>query len=326
MPLTPKENYLRTLKLEIPEYIPSMFIPYGAPAKDELLTPQSAPNGPIITSLGVEYVGSEHLMWGAMPAPGKLVITDILKWRDQLKIRDVSGRDWEGYYKNLVKEVDRSQLAVMTDSGDYFLTLVSLMGFEATLTNMYEEPEEIHALLEHISKFYTMVLKKQMQFLKPDVYILMDDDAAFQAPFLSLDMYHEFFKPYHKMHCDIVLENGCVIDRHDCGKSEQFIDDWIEIGVTGWNPAQVSNDLKAIKKKYTGKLSIEGGWDPTRQFESDEELRAALTEYVDTFAPGGGFCFMAMAGGAPDEPETKRKADLIKDFYFDYVKDWYVKH
>ncbi|MDR2519877.1 MAG: hypothetical protein LBC69_02300 [Eubacteriaceae bacterium] len=326
MALTPKENYLKMLSLEVPEYIPSFYEPYSAPIKEELLTPQSAPDGPIVTALGVEYVGSPENMFGAMPAPGKIIIDDISKWPEQLKIRDVSDRDWEGYYKKMLEGVDRSQFAVAVDSGDYFLTLVSLMGFTGALTAMFEETDAVVALLEHISKFYTMVLKKQFHYLKPDVYFLMDDDAAYRAPFFSLDMYRKIFKPFHKLHADIALENGAKIDRHDCGKSEQFIDDWLELGITSWNPVQTSNDCVAIKKKYVGRLCLEGCWDPSIEYETDQDLKDALAKYVDTFAPGGGFGFMAMANGRMDDPEVQRKGEIIKDFYFDYAKDWYKRH
>jgi hypothetical protein len=87
--------------------------------------------------------------------------------------------------------------------------------------------------------------------------------------------------------------------------------------------------LKAIKKKYLGKLTLQGCWDnqgyismPTTP---DEELRAALYEYVDTFAPGGGFVFMAMATGDKDDERIIRKNELLKDFYNSYVRDYYKK-
>jgi hypothetical protein len=50
---------------------------------------------------------------------------------EQLKIRDVTGRDWEGYYRKISENLDRENMCVMIDGGDYFLTLVSLMSFEA---------------------------------------------------------------------------------------------------------------------------------------------------------------------------------------------------
>jgi hypothetical protein len=315
---------------KIPEYIPSFYDPYMAPVPDELLTPNAVPDGPVITSLGVKYVGSADWNYGAMPEPGWIVLDDITKWREVVKLPDLTGRDWEGYYKKLVEKIDREKFIIMPNGGDYYLSLVSLMGFENALLAMHEEPEEVYALFEYLSEFYTTVLKQELYWLKPEVYTLMDDDAAYQAPFFSVDMYRKLIKPFHKKHCDLALDAGCYIDRHDCGKSEQFIDDWLELGVRSWNPAQVSNDLKAIKKKYGSRLVLSGCWDSQGELSSknvdDKVLKDALVEYVDTFAPGGGFTFSAMIGGPMDDPQANEKREIVKDFYFDYVKDYYKTH
>ncbi|MDR2664862.1 MAG: veratrol--corrinoid protein metyltransferase, partial [Oscillospiraceae bacterium] len=118
--------------------------------------------------------------------------------------------------------------------------------------------------------------------------------------------------------------------RHDCGKSEQFIDDWLDLGVSEWNPAQISNDLKAVKRKYTGRLALSGCWDSQGPLGSksvgEKALKDALVEYTDTFAPGGGFTFGAMIGGLPDDAEANAKRDIIKEFFFDYARDWYKTH
>ena len=325
-----KENYLRMLSGEIPEFVPSYFDPWGAPVGEELLTPVSAPNGPVVTSIGVEYIGSPDNNWGAMPTPGKIVVSDITKWRDQLKIKDVSDWDWESYYTKKLEKIDRSKFTVSAGGGDYFLTLVSLMGFDGAFLAMYEEPDEVIAMLEHISEFYTLILKKQMQYLKPDLCSIMDDDSGYRAPFFSVEMYQKFFKPFHKKHADIGMENGCYITRHDCGKSEQFIDDWLDIGIRAWGPAQITNDWKGIKKKYGNRLSLEGCWDNQGKFStplvSDQELKDALADYVDTLAPGGGFVFSARIAGEPEDPVAIEKRAIIKNFYEDYVRNYYKTH
>ncbi|MCL1834943.1 MAG: hypothetical protein FWG48_02175 [Oscillospiraceae bacterium] len=333
MPLTPKENYLRMMNGEIPEFVPAgMILPHGNfPVPEELLTPASAPNGPIVTSLGVTYVGSEENNWGAMPKPGEIIIDDITKWRDQLKIRDVSDMDWEAYYKEKNEKYNR-ELCVSIGGGDYFLTLVSLMGFEGALLAMYEETDEVIDLLTHISEFYLTVFKNQLHYLKPDVFGLMDDDSAYRAPFFSVEMYRKIFKPFHKMHTDLALEAGCVIDRHDCGKSEGFIDDWLEIGIRSWGPNQDTNDMVAVKKKYGNRLAIGGNWN-SKPFigkkAEEQELRDVLAEYVDTFAPGGGFMYTVMLGGMPGmppDPIAEHNREIANKFYHDYVKDWYKTH
>ena len=326
--MTPKENYRRMLLGEIPDYMPSFFEPHSAHIAEELLTPVFAPDGPIVTSLGVTYVGSPENNFGAMPAPGKVLLEDVTKWRDVVKLPDLTGRDWEGYYTRQVEKLDRENLAVTVTGGDYFLTLVSLMGFENALIAMYEEPEEVEALLDFISGFYLEVMKQELRWAKPELFNLMDDDAAYRAPFFSLDIYRRLFKPLHKKHCDLALNAGMLIERHDCGRSEQFIPDWIELGVKSWTPAQTTNDLPAIKKNYVGKLALAGCWDNQGPLGDprvpEETLREALYTYVDSFAPGGGFTFMAMVSGKG--PETEAKMSLIKEFYYSYARDWYKHH
>lgn len=326
--ISPKDNYLMMLRGEIPEYIPNYYEDRAGRFNEEFLTPQAVPNGPVISSLGVKYIGSEEVDFGAMPDPSRKVLEDISGWRDFVKLPDLSGFDFESYYKDKIKNIDRSKKYITVGGGDYFLTLVSIMGFENALIALIDNPEEVKEFLSYVSDFYIMILKKQIQYIKPDVLGLMDDDSAYHASFFSVDIYREIFKPLHKKHCDIALENNMLIERHDCGHCEQFIPDWIETGVRSWNPAQVTNDLVGIKKKYTGKLAICGGWDNLR-FNADsdrDELRAALKEYVDTFAPGGGFAFNAKVLGPKNDPKVIDTNNFIKDFYFDYAYDWYKKH
>jgi hypothetical protein len=173
-------------------------------------------------------------------------------------------------------------------------------------------------------------MRQEIRYVKPELYTIMDDDSAYRAPFFSVEMYQKLVKPFHKRHADLARENDVLLERHDCGRSEGFIDDWLDIGIKSWNPAQVSNDLVAVKKKYTGKLALAGCWDNQGALGSptvDEDvLREALSRYLDTFAPGGSFMFSAMIMAPPDDPIGKKKADIIKDFYFSTARDYYKTH
>lgn len=326
--ISAKENYFMMLRGEIPEYVPGMFEDRVGMFNEELLTPVAAPDGPITTSWGVRYVGAPDMNFGAMPDPHQKLLPDITKWRDYIKKPDLSNFDWEKYYADKIKDIDREKKYITVGGGDYFLTLVSFMGFEDALLALYEEPEEVKALLEYVSEFYVEVLKKQIYYMHPEVLGMMDDDSAALSPFFSVEMYREFFKPFHKLHADIAKDNNMYIERHDCGKCEAFIPDWIDIGIQSWNPAQTMNDLVGIKKKFGRKLAICGGWDMLKYDNTcdEEELRQALMEYVDTFAPDGGFCYTAMIAGPPEDEETKKRMGVVMDVYENYAKNWYQTH
>ena len=327
--LTPKENYLRMIKGEIPEYVPSMYDNRRGLYVNDYLTPQSAPNGPITTALGIRYVGAPaEMMYGALPDPERPVLKDITQWRDWVKLPDLSDVDFEKYFAEKIKNIDREKQYIAITNGDYFLTLVSIMGFENAFVAMHKNPDEVIEMLKYISTYYIDMMKKEIYYIKPDTFSLMDDDSAFQNPFFNLRTYKKIFKPLHKLHCDIALESGLPIERHDCGHCEVFIPDWLEMGICAWNPAQTSNDLAAIKKNYGDRLAICGGWhSPDWSNDCDEnELRDALVEYTDMLAPGGGFAFMAGISGKMNDPKTKEKQEFIKNFYFDYVHDYYKTH
>ncbi len=321
------------LRGEIPEYVPSYFEPavemIGGPAL-EFSTPICAPNGPVYSPWGVKFVGSAENNYGAIPEPNNFILHDITKWRDVIKNPSLQGIDWERRFKKAMEDKNRQTKVIGFGGGDYFQTLISFMGFTEGLMAMVEEPEEVYALLDYISEYYIELMKAQLYYAKPDIYMLADDCAAAAAPFFSHELYKTLIKPFHRKHADLAKDAGVFLERHDCGRCESFMGDYVEMGVRCWNPAQVMNDLVAIKKKYQGKLAIAGAWDNqgciSMPSTPDEELLEALQTYVDTFAPGGGFTFMAMATGDKEDARIIRKNALVKDFFYGYVRDYYKTH
>ncbi len=326
--LTEKENLLRIYNGDIPEYLPSYDF-FGWGANLPFVNPPDK-DGKIKDEFGVEMSTSKESMGGYMPTPGFILLDDITKWRDVIKTPDISGYDWEALAKEALKGKDWEHNPVVLHNGGYFITLMNMMGFVGGLCAFAEEPEEVYALFDYLCDYYCERAKGLIKYFHGDIYALADDTAAMMNPFINVETYRELVKPFHKREADIALNAGLKIQMHCCGKSESFIEDWLDIGVCAWDPAQVSNDLVGIKEKYKGKLTIIGGWDNTGPISypttPDEELRDALKTYVDTFAPDGGFAYNASVVGAPGEEIYDRKMKLIKDFYVEYGRDWYKNH
>ena len=325
--LTPKENLYRMYHGEIPEYIPrggfrefkcSGFVDIKAPGyhKDEF---------------GVEYIGKDDVFGGApIPMPGKYILHDITKWRDVIKAPDLSGFDWESMAKKDLEKIDRSTTGVVYYGGKIFQRLADFMGFTEGLCAIAEEPEECKALYDYLADYNCEILKNIMHYYKPDAVCIPDDTATALAPFISPETYRELVKPAHMREAEVVLNGGAFIDMHDCGHCEAFIDDWMDFHITSWNPAQPSNDIPAIKKKYGRKLIIAGGWDSQGPLAyssvPEDELREALINYVDTCAPNGGFVFSAFAMGKPYKEGGKSSMQIVNEVYEEYAKNWYQTH
>ena len=329
--LTPKENYLRAMRGEFPEYLPmwDMF-GWGVRSSATAHFIKTLPNGHTVNEFGVESVSVPDAEGGSIPVPGKFILEDITKWRDVIKTPSLEGIDWEAAARRDLKDFDRVNKPVMSHIGGFFLTLVSFMGFENGLCAMYEEPEEVKALFQYLLDYYLKVYKNILYYYKPDVMSMGDDTATKNNPFFSPDMEKELLLPFQKAEADLAHDAGIPIQMHNCGRCEDFVQDWVDIGISAWDPAQTDNDLLGIKEKFGRKMLIVGGWDysgpVSHPGSSDELLKDELVKYVDTMAPGGGFAYFTRFLGKTGDPEAARKMKIMNDFYYDYARDWYKRN
>ncbi len=339
--LTEKENYLRVLTGQVPEWIPSYS--FGKmPGSDEdpcnvMIEPSllsgHRDNGGGKDHWGVEYISSKESAGAIMPKTWDYLLTDITKWRDVIKAPSLEGIDWETMVKKDLEKSranrDASAVSLNLHFG-YFQNLMAFMGFEEGLMALYEEPEEVEALLDYMCTFYCTVCEHYIDYLKPDIFTMMDDTASWNSPFISHDMYREFFLPCYDRQAKFGRDRGIPITFHNCGKCEAFVEDMVGFGVAAWDPAQTCNDLKAIKAKYQGKLTLTGGWDARGHLldddVTDEEIRQSVIDTIDTLAPGGGYVwcggFMSVD---PNDPIVNHKNAVVFQTLDEYGKTFYKK-
>jgi hypothetical protein len=325
--LTAKENYLKCLRGEVPEYVPSytmgMIGISGGPPSDILVEPrilsEHRMRGGGRDLWGVEYVPTESTGNALIPSNADFILDDIRNWRDVIKAPDLSGIDWEKMCKDdfEFRKLDRSKTAVgMNLHMGYFQTLMSFMGFSNGLCAMYEEPDEVKSLFEYLCDFFCEVAANYVDYCKPDVWTMMDDTAAWANPFISPDMYREYLIPLYDRQAKFGRDRGLPISMHNCGKCECFFDDLVRIGVSMWDPAQTCNDLAGIKKKYGNRLVIAGGWDARGNLLNDnvtyEEIYESVKKQMDMLAPGGGYCFLGMYLGAVGDESIVRKNEMLQ--------------
>jgi hypothetical protein len=336
--LTAKENYLKCLRGEVPDWVPSytmgMLGRSDGPPSDMLVEPrilsEHRMRGGGKDLWGVEYVPTESTGNALIPKTCDFILDDIRKWRDVIKAPDLSGIDWEQMCKDDFKarNLDRSQTAVgMNLHMGYFQTLMSFMGFTNGLCAMYEEPEEVKALFEYLCDFICKVAANYVDYCKPDVWTMMDDTAAWANPFISPDMYRDYLIPLYDRQAKFGRDRGLPISMHNCGKCECFFDDLVKIGVSMWDPAQTCNDLAGVKKKYGNSLVIAGGWDARgRLLENDvtyEEIYESVKKQMDLLAPGGGYCFMGGYLGAVGDESIVKKNELLRKAVADLSHKYY---
>ncbi|MCL2137545.1 MAG: veratrol--corrinoid protein metyltransferase [Coriobacteriia bacterium] len=340
MPLTEKENYMRVVNGEIPEWVPrTSFASPGFPPATGMAGPLGF-GGEMITDddgniigfrdrWGVEYVSTKETSNAALPVPNKFILDDIRNWRDVIKAPEIPDLDWAEEAKKGLERFDRTQTAIYSGSSGYFLPLVNFMGFTEGLCAMIEEPDEVMALFEYMHEYYSKVNQIVRDFYRPDLFSLSDDIAAAGALFVSPEIYRQLVKPWHDADAKPFRDAGIPIAMHCCGLCEDIVPDWVEMGVRVWQPAQIQNDLLGIKETYKGVLALEGCFDshgPANYPHAPEELvRQAVRDCIDTYAPGGGFIFWASTYGDLEDPDTANKARWITEEYDAYGRTFYQK-
>ena len=321
--LTEKENYKLVLEGKTPGWVPRFGLgndpyaknPSGSKGIMSSIYPRTRnEDGSSVDMFGIKHVPTVETGGMSLPEPGNFILDDVRNWRDVIKVPDLSEVNWELQCKrDLETTGDLSNFVVSLGTHvGYFQHLMNFMGFSNGLVAMFEEPDEVLALYEFLSDFYTTVLENQLKyFTMVDVLGITDDTATATNPFISPQMYRDMVKPYHARLGKYGQDRGMHVMMHNCGRCEDSIDDWRDFGVDSWNPAQVVNDLAGIKQKYGNSLVLIGCWDsqgPAGWPDASEEVvRQAVRDCIDTYGANGGYMFWGSVYGPVGDVGTENK-------------------
>ncbi|MCL2137327.1 MAG: hypothetical protein FWH40_07405 [Coriobacteriia bacterium] len=318
--LSIRENYLRMITGEIPEYIPGMdgfMSGFGCSALR-----RAAPEPGVLEfkdMFGVPY--KIEPASGAIPEPNNFILEDITKWRDIIKRPAILDEvDWELTSKKDLDAFDPEALRYGSASvgNGYFMILTYFMGFDNALIACAEEPDEVKALLNFILELNNELAKKFIYWYKPDMMGMGDDIAHELAPFVSEEMFLDIFEPMWRQQVAVWKEADLPAEHHNCGAFAPFVPYIVDMGFNGWNPAQPThNDLPGIKARFGRKLAMVGcfesnGW-VTWPETTEEEIRAEVRRTCDLLAPDGGFAFSGFVMGLPDNPVSNERNGWIRD-------------
>ncbi|MCL1803051.1 MAG: veratrol--corrinoid protein metyltransferase [Eubacteriaceae bacterium] len=318
--LSNKENLMLLLNKQIPEAIPTYSLFWGMNGSPSFTRGRSNPDGTGKDYFGVEWVIDNSAFQAALPKPGDFILDDIRDWRDVIKVPDYSNIDWEEAAKK-DSEARDPELPVGGGTGPgvgWFQSLMSFMGFTNGLIACYEEPEEVKALMEYLTDFAVANAEKYVQYYKPDYGSFGDDIAHERDPFVSLETFRELFAPSWRRYAKVFVDAGIPVVHHNCGHFELFCDDLADMGVTLWEPVQLSNDVVAHKEKFGTRLALGGAFTSTplsSKFDlTEEEVRAYVKDRLDILAPGGGYAW-TFAGAilGDDSPVAQMRAEWVKD-------------
>lgn len=297
MTMTEKENILKYYRHEAADHYPDLRYLYTLhPAKGFLERPVDA-DGMTEDWFGVKYV-YESKGGASLPDPHlPPVVTDLEKWREQIKFPDLDNWDWEKAVElDKVNEIDRENnaLSVLIQCG-IWERCHSLLGMqealEALITDEDLMGELISAVAEYKLKLFTYIIK----YYKPDIIRQHDDWGTQKSMQMSPKLWRKLIKPHVARLAELCHQNGVAYEQHSCGLIQEIVPDFVEIGIDSWQGMHI-NDVPKLKQITNGKLNYHMALDAQKYLAMDGEgklteeiLRKEVHNTVQMCAEGGSY-------------------------------------
>lgn len=196
---------------------------------------------------------------------------------------------------------EKAEYATAVYAGHLFQRYWMLRGFNQCFIDMKLSPELYLAIADRIYDIESTMVRKILAEIGEytDFVMLNDDFGTTQAPFMSLQDFQTYIKPYFKK---IVLmikgEHPHIkIHLHSHGHIMALLPDLVDCGIDVLQPCLPFERMDPIemKRDYGNRLSFDGGIDIERvlPFGALDEVREHVTGAIGFLSPGGGYLFRA---------------------------------
>ena len=232
---------------------------------------------------------------GPMPVTtdGMAVCPDVTRWRESVHAPDIASctEGWEEVRAGARSACGEGKLLAGFMGTGIFEQCHFLMGFEDTLTNLYEHPEDMHALIDYITEYRLRYVEMLIDHLQPDVIFSHDDWGTKDALFMDPDMWREFFKEPYRRFYGYIRSRGVIAIHHADSYLVPIVEDMAEIGIQVWQGVLPENDIPALQHTLRGRMVLMGGMGAAidRADAAPEEIYAYAMHRLRECCPGGHF-------------------------------------
>ena len=266
--LTKKQNLLETIHGGNPDRFVNQYeafgIVMGSPFGKRNPNPKYGEEN-IVNAWGVTKsypVGTP----GPFPVhtPDKIVIKDIENWRDYVKVPRVvyDAEEWEPFIAAAEKIDKNEQFLTGYFAPGVFEQCHYLMEIQNCLIAFYENPDEMHELIDCITEFELDYAAEYCKYIHPEAMFHHDDWGSQISTFLSPDMFREFIKPaFEKIYGYYKSHGVQLIVHHSDSYAATLVPDMIDMGIDIWQGVMNTNNIPELIKQYGGKISFMGGID-----------------------------------------------------------------
>ena len=282
-----RDNTLRAIRFERPEYIPMHFsindACWNAYPQEELFELMEShpllfpdfvrPNLPYVPQyLNVArkdqpYVDDWGCLWETTVdgITGTVTKHPLADWENfsEYSILDphtcmgVGKMDWD---VEAEKMKERKQKGLFTQGGlrhgHTFLQLCDIRGYEDLIYDMEDEEPRLWQLIDKIEEFNTYIIGQYLK-MEVDMMTYAEDLGMQYGPMLSPDNFRKYILPSYRRMIKPARDKGTIIHMHSDGDIRTLISSLMEGGVEVFNLQDLVNGIDWIEENLKGKVCID---------------------------------------------------------------------
>jgi hypothetical protein len=352
-----RENTLRAIRFETPEYIPTKFWinsgcwqVYGMDAIGELVeSHQKLFNGLSVNDIYTAPADWEKAnkpytdMWGCTwktsvdGLVGCIVEHPLGDWQNLETYKSPTPGSGNGLQKiqwhavaekfRKIRNNERSNYQIEPEGlrcgalehGYGFLRAGYLRGYQNLIFDMADDDQRLNWLFEMIEKYNAAAVKKYIE-LGAEMMYYPEDLGMQTGPMLSPTHFKKYIKPMYKRLMKPAKNAECLVHVHSDGDLHAFTDDLINCGADIINLQDIVNGIDWIAANLKGKVCIDLDIDRQSVTHSGTpaDIDALIRNEVETLGDKAGG-LMLIYGWYPGVPiENARAVMDAMEKYSDY--------
>lgn len=140
--------------------------------------------------------------------------------------------------------------------GHTFLRLQDIRGYENIVFDMSDGDPRLSKLISIVEEFNYRYVMNCLE-LEPDIMSYPEDLGMQVGPMLSPQLFRKYIKPVYQRLMRPARDRGCIVHMHSDGDIRVLADDLIDGGVEVINLQDLVNGIEWIRDRFAGRTCIE---------------------------------------------------------------------
>ncbi|MFH1476234.1 MAG: uroporphyrinogen decarboxylase family protein [Verrucomicrobiota bacterium] len=283
-----RENLLRTVRFEQPEYIPMVFHinascwhHYRVDALQDLMEAHPflfpdfkrsiglvEPDFPPFTRAGEPFVDPWGCVWETSDSGiiGAVVKHPLETWDafagycppDPDKTTHWGAINWEAEAEIIGPAVSQTCLSNGEIGHNHtWLKLTDIRGYQNAVFDMVDGEPRLFRLLEMLEHFNAGLVHNYIKFGRVEWLGFAEDLGMQQGPMLSLEHFRTYIKPSYQRLMRTARDADCIVHVHSDGDLRALMDDLLDCPVDVINLQDLVNGVDWIAEHLAGKICID---------------------------------------------------------------------